>query len=463
MTNRFFLSALFCLAGISLCAGATYAGESSVKISDRKDNVAITGGVTAEILAEIKKEVGETKGLVFRLQKPDSNEDLAKICEAFPDMKELSIDGPVELTSIAPVAKLKDLTRFYLSGGTVADFSPLSDLTGLTNLEVRGNTSKNGMMAPDLKWMGKLTNLTRISIGAGSDLRTLVSFEGIPSLPKLTSAAFTGAAPADLTPLQALSGLKTLDLTGSKIADLTPLAGLPALEKLNLYGATVKDFSPLAECPALKELNVYATKEADYSTLGALAQLMDLQGGLTDLDDISWIPGMTGLKIYRMFAEKVTDYTPLAKTQIEDLTIWNMRAPVDLKQLSGATSLKKLKLWSVKNTSGFEGLASLANLEDLTLTGMNAKDGTAVDMAFAGSLGNLKILTLSGSEVSNFDAVAHCAKLEKVEIDSKTTGIDSLEALKKLPNLATLQVPKGAFTQEQLAGFANPNIKITER
>jgi len=463
MKSKFLLPVLCCLIGTGLFAGATYAGESSVEISDEKDEVTITGEVTDEILAEIKKEVGKTKGLVFELKEIESDEDLEKICAAFPDMKELSIDEPVELTSITPVANLKGLKRFYLNGGTVDDFSPLSGLTGLTSLEIRSNDSENGMMAPDLKWMRKLTNLTDLRIGACSELRNLVSLEGIPSLPELTAATFTGGAPADLTPLQALAGLKSLDLTDTVIADLSPLTGLSALENLSLYGAEVEDFSPLAGCPALKELTIYGTSEADYSTLGKLTQLRNLQGGLTRLDDISWITGMTSLKIYRMFSEKVTDYTPLAKTQIEDLTIWSMKAPVDLMQLSGVASLKKLKLWNVKNASRFEGLASLANLEELILMGMNAKDGTAVDMAFAASLGNLKILTLSGSEISNFDAVAQCAKLEKVEIDSKTTGIDNLAALKKLPNLAALQVPKNRFSEEDLAGFANSNIKILQR
>jgi len=360
------------------------------------------------------------------------------------------------------VAKLKSLTSFVLVGGTVDNFSPLSNLTKLTNLEIRGNDVENGMMAPDLKWMSKLTSLTGLIIGASNELRNLVSLEGIPSLPKLTAATFSSASPEDLAPLLALSGLKKLDLTDSEIADLTPLSGLLKLEELNLFGVTVEDFSPLAECPALKILNVYSTNESDYSTLGKLTQVQSLQSGMTALDDISWIPEMTGLKKLQVFSERIKDYTPLAKTQLEDLEIWKMKVPADLNQISDVVSLKKLKLWSLKVAGGFEGLASLVNLEELILNDMNAKDGTAVDMDFVKSLANLKILELKNSELSNFDTVANCVKLEKVEI-GKTTGIDNLEALKKLPNLIMLQVPKGVFSEEQLTGYANPKIKITQR
>ena len=461
MKSGILLSMLCCLFGLSLCAGDALAAPN-VKISDRKDNVIIQEAVTDEILAEIKKGVGDKKDLSFSLQKAGSIEDITKLCEAFPGMVKLSIDGPKDLTSIAPVAKLKGLKFFWLKGATVADFSPLSDLTGLDNLQIVGNNLKNGMMAPDLKWMSKLTNLTRLDIGAPSDLRTLVSFEGIPAAAKLTSAKFSGGAPADLKPLQALSSLKKLDLVGSKIADLTPLAGLPNLEDLNLYGAEVKDFSPLAGCPNLKTLNYYSTVGSDYSTLGKLTQVQELKGGLTKLADISWVAALPNLKKISVFAEYVTDYSPLAKSKVEEFQIWNMRAPADLKTLSGAVSLKKLTLWSCKGLSGFAGLGSLVNVEELTLQGMNAKDGTPVDMAFAKSLVNLKKLDINDSAISNFDAVAGCAKLETVNISSKTAGITSLAALKKLPNLKTVSVGKGVFPDAELAGF-DAKVKINQR
>ncbi|MCL1985547.1 MAG: hypothetical protein FWG59_03785 [Betaproteobacteria bacterium] len=93
---------------------------------------------------------------------------------------------------------------------------------------------------------------------------------------------------------------------------------------------------------------------------------------------------------------------------------------------------------------------------------MNAKDGTAVDMAFAKSLVNLKVLTLNESAISNFDAVAGCVKLQRVSIDAKTTGITSLAALKKLPDLKQVTVSRGAFPDAELAGF-DVKIKINQR
>jgi len=464
MTKRFIFFTIFCcLIGLSLFAGVAYAAPS-VEIEKSRNRVTIKESVTVEILAQIKKEIEDASEILFVLDKIESNEDLVKICEAFPAMQGLDISQPKELTSIAPVAKLKGLTRISMYGGTVADFSPLSDLTGLKTLEIRGYTGESGMLASDLKWMSKLTSLTSLHIAAGrGKVPNLVSFEGIPSLPNLTSARITFGAPEDLTPVQALSGLKTLSLEGSQIADLSPLTGLAKLEELSLSGVTVKDFSPLAGCPSLKNLRISGSKEADYSTLGKLAQVVTLETGYTIIDDISWISGMTNLKNLQVQNEKITDYSPLAKLQLESLRIWNMGAPVDLKQLSGVVSLKKLRFDNQKNVSGFEGLASLVNLQELYVSQMNAKEGTPVDMAFAKSLVNLKKLEMQYSEVSaNFDAVANCVGLEEVVI-SNTTGIDNFQVLMKLPNLVKLQVPAATFTEAQLAGFANPDIKVTQR
>ena len=459
MSRKWMLMGMCCLIATGLFASAAFAAPS-VKVADGR--VTIQEAVTDEIVAEAKKGLGDSKNIDISFSKFGTNEDLAKICAAFPNMKGLTIDGPKDLTDITPLANMKDLASLIIRGGNVANFGPLSELTGLSHLRISSTGQENGMLSPDLKWMSKLSNLSTLEIGAPRELGTLVSFEGIPAAPKLSSAAFKGGKPADLTPLQALSKLKSLDLTGSTIADLTPLTGIPLLEKLSLYGVDVRDFSPLAGCKALKELVYYATKDSDYSTLGKVTQVQLLQGGLTKLDDIAWIVNLGKLKKYSLFAEPVADYSPLAKTPVEDLQIWKMNIPAKLDQLSGVVTVKKLKLWDLKVEGSFDGLGTLVNVEELILDGMNAKDGSPADLAFVKSFAKLKVLTINKSEISNFDAVANCAALEKVVL-YQPTGIESLAALKGLPNLKELQVPKDKFPADQLTGFANPNIKIAQR
>jgi len=462
MIKKLIYTVICCLIGISIYVSAAHAAPN-IDIARSKDRITIKEGVTDEILAQAKEAVGDGEGVRFSLDRM-SAEDIAKICEAFPTMSGLDIGMAMDLTSIAFVAKLTNLTRFEMSA-PVADFSPLSDLTGLNTLKINASYTGQGMLAPDLKWMSKLTNLTELFIAGpiGVKTHTFVSLEGIPHLPNLTEARFQRVV-ADLTPLrQALPGVKKLFLEFSIIENLTPLTGLPALEELILYGSTVKDFSPLAGAPALKTLSVGTVTESDFSTLGKLTQVENLKIGSEELEDIAWISGMTGLKNFEVTFAAIANYSPLATVRLESMFFWRSRVPVDLKQLSGATSLKKLTLQDIKNTSGFEGLASLVNLEELSLQRMLAENSGAVDLAFIASLVNLKKLTISAADITGgFDGVANCVNLEEVEI-SRATGIENFGALMALPNLARLEIPKGTFTEEQLKGFANPEIKVSQR
>ena len=397
---------------ICIALNAGYA--QTIKIANKQ--ITIEAGVTNEMIAEIKKVSADGDGYSISLQKIKSNDDIAKICNSFPNVKALIIRAEKEITSIAPVAKLKNVTNFQLNGSSVTDYSPINSLTNLTFLHV-----ESCPVGPDLKWMSKLTKLTTLRIWGDNRLpggTKLVSFEGIPDIPGLRSISISDAVPASLEPLQALYFVNSVQLRNSTISDLTPLAGMRSLEKLDLYGSTVRDFSPLSGCKKLKEINFYATKNADYETLSKVTQLEVLYGGLTELKDISWITALVNLKSYHTFAEHTVDFTPLSKLKLEELKLWDMRSKtIDLGFLSGIPTLKKLNLESTENVSKINTIQSLVNLESLTITKFNTKGGEAIP----------------------------------------------LDIIKKLPKLKELVVFKGQFTKEQLSGFANPAIKINER
>ena len=388
--------------------------QPAIKIANRQ--VTIDAGVTNDIIAEFKKVSADGAGYSVTLQKIKSNDDIAKICSSFPNVAALIIRAEKEITSIAPITKLKSITNFQLHGGSATDYSPINSLTTLTFLYVQSCP-----VGPDLKWLSRLTKLTTLCIWGDNRLpggTKLVSLEGIPDMPGLRSIQISDAAPPTLAPLQVLSSVRELELRNSNIIDLTPLTGMPSLEKLNLYGSTVKDFTPLSGCRKLKEVFFYATKNADYETLSKVTQLEILRGGLTPLKDISWIPALTNLKVYHAFAENIEDFTPLTKLKLEELKLWDMWSKtIDLSFLSAIPTLKKLILDATEGVSKINTIQSLTNLESLTITRFNTKGGEAVP----------------------------------------------LDIIKKLPNLKEFIVSKGVFTSEQLSGFANPSIKISER
>ena len=443
-------SFLLAACAFGFAAGAACA-EPSVSLSGSRFTV--DEGFTDAVASKIKEDMGKVdqKNLKFYLKK-FKNDDLAKLCSAYPEIRVLEIRNSSELTSIAPVAGLKNLVEIQIDADGVKDLTPLAGLVNMENIDV-----KSSLAGPDLKWMSGMSKLKSVTIRAG---KGLTSFEGIPSVPNLSRITLSGASPASLEPLQALSNVTRLDLSYCTIADLTPLTKLAKMNDLNLYGAKLKDFSPLAGCPALRSLMYYAVEGADFSTLGKLKQIQTLKGGLTKLDDISWVAELPELRNFDVFAEYIKDYSPLAKTKVTDFQIWNMHEPVDLKTLSGAVSLKKLKLWMLKDAVGFEGLGSLVNMEELILDTVAGKDAP-VDMSFVKNMAQLKDLQLNKCEVANLNALASCAALEGVTL-TEVKGVDNLNMLKKLAGLKSLTVTKGAFPDAELTGFAG-SVSINQQ
>ena len=172
--------------------------QPTIKISDKQ--ITINEAVTKEMITEIKKVTADGTDYSISLQKIKFNDDIAKICKEFPNVKALSIRAEKEVTSLAPVAKLKYITNFHLHGGSVTDYSPINSLTNLTYLYVEPCPVK-----PDLKWLSRLTKLTTLRIWGNNQL--------------------------------------------------------PGGTKLDLYGSKVRDFSPLSDCKKLKEVNFYAIHE----------------------------------------------------------------------------------------------------------------------------------------------------------------------------------------------------------
>ena len=439
-----------------LAAAIIYSPADAAPSAKRSGNsIQIKEAVDDNAISVINAEKAKLqKGLMVSLEKI-GDADLARLCEAFPDIKGISIRGNKGLTSIAPLAKLTKLTSVDLSETVlVTDYSPLSSLTGLTELKVRSDG-----MSGDLTWMKPLVNLKKVEISS----KNLTSFEGIPSLPHLKTAAFHNASPADLTPLvESLPNLTSLYLNYCVLSDLAPLARLANLDFLSFYGATVADFSPLAQSPKLKRLNYYAVKSDNFASLGALKQVSELDGGLTKLADISWVAGLPNLKTFDVFAEHVTDYSPLTKTNVENFTIWNMRTPVgDLGVIGQMPMLKKLKLWSVEGATNSAALAGLANLETFDVTtDFNKKGGEPFDLAATAGWNKVRSISLEGAEVINADKIGALPELMQVKLsklNQKSGTPVSVSGFAKAPKLGLLTIYD--CTVSGLESFVNPKLR----
>ena len=84
----------------------------------------------------------------------------------------------------------------------------------------------------------------------------ITDLTGIEALTGLTTLDLSDNLIRDISPLARLSGLILLDLEHNRIADLAPLAPLRQLESLVLSYNQISDLSPLLEIPSLQSLDL---------------------------------------------------------------------------------------------------------------------------------------------------------------------------------------------------------------
>ncbi len=149
-----------------------------------------------------------------------------------------------EVTSLAGMP----LTRLEIAHTQVRDLTPTAGMS-LELLNIEGITMRNLAILKDMPLrvlMASNTRTTDLSPLAGMPLNTLdIGNNDIK----------------DISALETLSGLKTLNLDSTKVDNLVSLQGL-MLEYLSIKDTTVKDLSPLSGMP-LKSLNITGSAVRD--------------------------------------------------------------------------------------------------------------------------------------------------------------------------------------------------------
>jgi hypothetical protein len=260
---------------------------------------------------------------------------------------------------------------------------------------------------------------------------------------------------ADLSPVRALTGLRTFECTGSgnnkgKLADLSPLKGLK-LTSLNCYLTQVADLSPLQGMP-LTSLVCGQTNVSDLSPLrGMPLKTLDMfvTPRVADLSPLKDMP----LENLTCCFTQVADLSPLRGMKLRALNIHATRlTPAGLEPVLEMSSLRFVCLGGGK--MGGEAMAQLAKLPGLEV--LSFLDTRLTDAAFGDLKGmsRLRELWLRSAGVTN-EALVHLKEvpsLRKVGLGASTRVTDAgLEYLAGLTNLAELDLTGTAVTDEGVA------------
>jgi len=211
----------------------------------------------------------------------------------------------------------EDFARINEPGGLFMDFSALSVLTGLEDLNLwyQPLTSLEGIQALEsLRWLKVEFCPALTDVSAAFTLQELreINFERCP----VTS----------LQGVQNLYNLENLGICNTDITSLEGIEGLSRLSTIRIAGTHIKDFSPLSQADftfAAEEqdgvyltLNVMDSHQLPEDAFAFLADIPVIRGlELHDVPAELWIPYVTG----RSFRELRADNCGITNEQLRDL------------------------------------------------------------------------------------------------------------------------------------------------
>lgn len=161
------------------------------------------------------------------------------------------------ISSIAPLATLKNLVTLNLNNNSIRDLSPLANMQALEELYMQYNAVN------DLGVVSSLPALKNLDLSYNS----------------LTSVATIGNCVS----------LEQVDLTHNKLTDITPVGNLKNLTHFAAAENSLTDISALASCQNLKDLDIANNTVSSIASLGNLTGLMYLNFSNNTVEELpSW-------------------------------------------------------------------------------------------------------------------------------------------------------------------------------
>jgi len=174
----------------------------------------------------------------------------------------------------------------------------------------------------DISPLKQLTTIRKLKLPESvSDLSPL------NALKKLESIEIQNSKITNLDALEGLTNLHTLFIPGNReLSDITGLKGLENLEALWLGESKVGDLSPLKDLKKIKVLRVNSTKVSDLSPIKNLKNVEELDFGYTKVNDVSALKDLKKLKSLTMWSTKVKDIS--AFKNLKNLEYLNVSSDV---------------------------------------------------------------------------------------------------------------------------------------
>ena len=339
-----------------------------------------------------------------------------------------------------------DLSKYndWFEDGAGELHAPITDLTGLTYCEnlrllnISGLNITSGVS--EIAGLTYLESFIANNVGISSE-----AVGGTPILSNMINLKLVDLSSNNLTSLDMFfssddiySKLKELYLDNNNLSDISLLSQTPMLTLLTLSNNNIDsdDIAVLADKVYLTYLSLNNNNISSISSLNKLTALTELRLHCNNISDITALKNMTAMTKLYLGENNIGNIDNLEKLTLLEVLYLNDNAGVnDIAALADLTAMQILnisncsvnQIISLQNMSalkelyaenneitGFATLSKFTNMEKLLLTG-NERSGQTLEWnKYLGGMANLKVLTLSGLDVSDLSF------LETTTTDSST-------------------------------------------
>ena len=367
------------------------------------------------------------------------------------------------IQDVSGLPNVSTLETLDLRNNVVGDVTPLSTMTSLKRLYLRGNANlQNVKLLVKLKEAGTTIDIplprpvTFRDDNLVAALRTALSLEDNDLIfpgdmeGLLTLTASSGSI-VNLTGLETATALTTLDLNDNQIVSLSPLARLESLTTLNLSSNSISSISSLSRLTNLTSLELQKNQISSISSLSRLTNLDVLNlsdNRITSVSSLSDLTSLTGLLLSN---NRITDVLPL-----QGLINLNH---LDLLDNENLTMEKVSVLYTLKQANpditidlpagiGLPDMTNIVRFENLDLaaavrSALRITKGYPILTTGEKGLDTLERLTATRKQIDNLTGLEGATALTTLDLGQN--AITDFGPLASLPNLETLDLADNAI------------------
>ena len=270
--------------------------------------------------------------------------------------------------------------------------------------------------------------------------KKISNLSGIENLSHLTSLNLSFNQISNIEPLKGLTKLTYLWLKGNQINDIGSLKELTHLTSLELENNQINNLEPLKNLTRMSDFRLRNNKINDIEALKGLNKIYSLDLAHNNITSIKALKGKENMNNLHLGFNQIKDYSPASsyylKLQSKDFTIVDTRADTTVITFPDK-NLEQLIRDTIKKPTGDIIKGDVMEISDLNASRKNISNITGIE-----NLANLVALYFECNEISNIEPLKNMPCLQVLFLnDNKITDFSPVSPYYKRLKVKDFKLP----------------------